>query len=359
MRKTLVYLILLIVLAGGVWYIFYANKENIFGNAEGNFTIKDTASIGKIFMAHTNGRTVTLERTPGGWMVNKKYKVLPAPLNTLLTTMYRQQANYPAPTKQYNSIVKSLAVNSIKVEVYNLSGDLMRVFYVGDEADNYEGTYMLMEGAKTPYSVNMPGFVGILTSRYSTDITDWRDRIIFNIDSSEIKSVSVQYIQSPLNSFIIQKPDNGNPTVKLDSSLSNIGQLNLDRANSYLGFFKKVYCEAFTTGAEGMDTVLATVPRRCVIDVVGKNGYVQHLTVFWRPLNRRSKNLETAMPNYPNQFDADKYYAVFNNDRDTAVIQRFVFEKIFRNGYEFYQQPEAPRVNEKRDTQIIKMVHPK
>jgi len=338
MRKTIVYLVLLAVLAACIWYISHRNND-MFDNDEAGFTIRDTAAVGKIFLAHTDGRSVLLERTPEGWRVNKEYKAMSAPVDQLLKTLYRQVADYPVPESQHNLAVKHLSGNSTKVELYDRRGKKMRVFYVGDEAGKL-GTYMLMEGAKRPYVVNIPVFQGGLTSRYSPDIKDWRDRTVFRIAAEDITEISVQYVDEPLNSFIMRR-DGAQVSVILDSSLGAPGTLNTSRVQRYLGFFTNVSCEGFTNGQTWMDSVLRTVPRRCIIDVKGKDGYTQHLTVFWRPLYRRSKNLSTPVPGYRNEYDADRYYAVFNNNRDTAVIQQFVFDKIFRNGYEFYQQDQT------------------
>ncbi len=350
MKKTLLYLGLLAILIISVWHIVYNSKAGTFGEDEAGFTVKDTAGIGKIFLADKKGNSVLLERTSDGWNVNGNDKAMIAPVNTLLRTLYKQVADVPVSEKQHNRVITDLSGSSIKAELYDRKGKLMRVFYVGEEAYNMSGTFMLMEGAQRPYIVNVPAFDGVLTPRYSPYLKDWRDRTVFNIAAEDIEQISVQYPDQPMHSFTMRRVSDS-MMVFIDTMLQGLGTLNRNRVNAYLGFFSNIHSEGYTNGDVFVDSLLKEVPRRCIIDVIGKNGYAQHVIVFWRPLDKRSKNLDTPMPGHPNEYDSDRFYAVLNNNKDTAVIQRAVFDKIFRSGFEFFQdtQPvEEQEVHEHR-----------
>ncbi|PZF72282.1 DUF4340 domain-containing protein [Taibaiella soli] len=360
MRKTILYLLVLAVLGVGVWYVLFRNSDNnIFGASEAGFTIPDTGSIGKIYMARTDGTGVTIEREGNGWKVNKQYDVLKSSLKSLMSAMAKQVADYPVPESEHNMVIKSIAGNGVKVEVYNREGKKMRVYYVGDEVHNFMGTYMLMEGAKRPYVVNIPGFDGYLTPRYTTNIKDWQDRNVFDFSADQIRSVTIKYDESPLNNFVISQDDKGKVSVKLDSNLTNLKELNEERATKYLTFFQNVNCVGYVNGAIGMDSIIRSVPRRCTVDVLAKDGTLKHIDVYWHILDRRSKNTLTPMKNYRNEFDSDRFYAIMNNGKDTAVIQRFIFDKIFRNGYEFYEKNLEPQPEEHLEGEIQKKIQMK
>jgi hypothetical protein len=55
----------------------------------------------------------------------------------------------------------------------------------------------------------------------------------------------------------------------------------------------------------------------------------------------------TPFPGIDNRFDADRFYAVINNFKDTVIIQRETFDKIFRKGYEFYEADDTSGTREK------------
>ncbi len=341
MRKTILYILLLAVLGYGVYYFLFAKREGGFPVEEAGFTVKDTASIGKIFIVSAAGKSVLVERTDSGWIVNKKYKVLKAPLRGLLRVLCEQTPLYPVPHSMHNTVVSSMAGTAIKVELDDRKGEKMRVFYIGGETKDFGGTYMLLEGAKRPYVVNMPGFKGYLAPFYTFSEGDWRDRTIFDLSPAQIKGISVQYPEHPLNSFVL-KAGQDKPSVEANHDIMHMGSLNQRRASVYLKFFENVNCEGYLSGFKDMDSTLKAMPKYCSIELSGKQGQFQHLDIYWMPLNRRSKNITAPSPDVPdNKYDADRFYAVMNNYRDTIMIQRSVFNKIFRSAYEFYQADEV------------------
>lgn len=344
MRKTLIYIAILAALGAAVYFLMphEGSNENPYDKKEANFTIEDTAAIGKIFIATVDGESLLVERTDSGWVVNKQYKALRSMLELLLATFTKQQALYPATKAAYDNVVKTMATHGIKTEVYDRSGKKMRVFYVGGAANDGDGTYMLMEGAKEPYVVETPGFVGYLTPRYSAKVRDWRDRTVFNVPAEEISSVSVQYADRKDESFRVVRLENDSVTV--EGGPKAIRPLNTRRANSYLKFFTNINCEGYLNGLEDNDTTFKTAPKHSEIVLVTKSGYVQHVDVYWMALNKRSKNRKSSdMPDEVSEdYDSDRLYAVMNNYKDTILIQQLSFQNIFRKANEFYTADVPP-----------------
>lgn len=342
MRKTLLYIILLGILAWGVYYFLVKRDDKgVYPVEEAGFNIKDTADIGRIFMADKNGNEILLDRTDTGWMVNGTYRVLDGTLNTLLGTLAAQTPLYPVTTAMHNNVIKQMAANSVKVEVYDRSRGKMRKFFVCGETPDRHGSYMLMEGAKEPYVVQIVGLNGYLTSCYSTHLRDWRDRTVFNFPAEEIKKISVQYPENPLNSFVITRAGK-DLVVDGDSNIVKHAPLNMRRTDIYLKYFTGISAEGFTNGTGLPDTMIKASRLHCVMDVTTTKGINQHVDIYWMPLNRRSKNMVITMQGVPDDYDGDHFFAVLNNKKDTAVIQEFVFKKFFRKAYEFYEADPPP-----------------
>jgi len=349
MRKTVLYLVILAIVAFGVYYFIFSGTGNNmpYNTTEAGFTIKDTGAIGKIYMVATDGDGITIERTDSGWMVNKQYHALPSTLYMLLSTFTKQEALYPVTRNAHDNVISEMATGSIKTELYDRSGKKIKVFYVGGASVNNTGTNMLMEGASTPYVVHMQGFVGYLTPQYATHLKDWRDRTVFNIPANEIKTISVQYADKKENSFVINR-DNDNVTVTADKNImSSPDGLNRKRVDMYLHFFTNINCEGYINGLPDNDTTLKTAPRQSSIDITGIHGQHQHADIYWMAINRRSKNQsgsDGGMSEIPDNYDSDRLYAVINDYKDTIVIQHFVFRNIFRKAHEFYRKdmPKPP-----------------
>ena len=342
MQKTLLYLAILAILGFGVWFFLFSDKSGeMFSSSDANFAIIDTATIGKIFItANDDPNTITLERKGEGWIVNKEYPVLRSTLQQLLNTFYNQKATYPVPDNQRDGVIRSLIGGGIKTEIYDREGRKMRTFYVGGEVRGFAGTAMLMDGSERPYVVQIPGFDGYLTTRYSTDLGMWRDRLVFDLQPQDIEQVSVRYAQEPLNSFTITQKD-GRVSVALDTALHYDQPLNERRARGYLTFFSKIYSEGYATGMIDLDTIVKQMPEKATIDVRGTGGYHQQVRIIYFPIDRRSKNSDKDIKSFDDNFHSDRYFAILNGGKDTATVQIQTFEKLFRRGYEFFVPEEG------------------
>ncbi|RYD58274.1 MAG: DUF4340 domain-containing protein [Sphingobacteriales bacterium] len=334
MNKTVIYLVLLALLGVGV-YFFVFKENDPFSGDDSNFTIKDTGSITHIFMADKMGQQVDLKRTDSGWVINDRYPAIPRVVSSFLRTLNDQQAQYPAPKNQHNNAITGLAASGIKVELYGKGNKKIKVFYVGGQVGQF-GTFMLMDGAKRPYVVQIPGFEGYLTPRYSTDIKTWRDRTVFNFSRDQIKRIDLQYATEPLNSFTLTN-NGGKIDVKAHEELMKGKPVNVRRAEAYAGFFTEIYAEGYLNGTHKLDSLISNAPKRAAIEVESVTGKVQHIDIYWMAVNQRSKNQSIPSQNIPDGFDADRSYAVMNNFRDTMLIQHFTFDKLFRKGYEFFE----------------------
>lgn len=344
MLRPLLYILVFALLAAGIYFFIVKKDSTPFDTSEAGFHIKDTASVGKIFIAAAHGESITAERKNGGWILNGKYKALPSAVDLVLGTVATQEALYPVTKASYESAVKLLSTEGIKVELYDLKGKKMSIFYVGGTAVGGTGTNMLMEGANTPYVVQALAFNGDLRPRYSTRFSDWRDRTVFNIKPGDISQVTVTYNNDPLNSYSITQADNKYTLVGDPAITTTMGPLNTNRTKLYMNYFEQVNCEGYLNGKEGMDSVIKGTIKRATIDIDTKTGK-EHADIYWIPINRRSKNKLVANDDIPDDYDADRMFAVINGAKDTVLIQIPTFRRILRKSYEFYMtDTKAPKI---------------
>ena len=161
MSKTLLYAAILAILGISIYFFIFKKNDSPYSTDEAGFKIKDTASIGKIFIAANDGQSITAERGKNGdWLLGDKKKALPSMVDLVLNTLSSQAPLYPVTKNAYENVVKTLSTDGIKVELYDRDNKKICAFYVGGSAVNGTGTNMLMEGAKTPYVVQTPAFTG-------------------------------------------------------------------------------------------------------------------------------------------------------------------------------------------------------
>ena len=337
MGKTVVYILILGLLGFGVWYFLFKD-DGVFEDSEAGFTIRDTASIHKIFLANAQGDTVSLTRDGHRWMVNGAYPASRTMIHTLLQTFTQQFAAYPVQQAAHNNVIKAMAGTAVKTEVFTKSGRLMRTFYVGGQVTGNKGTYMLIEGADRPYVVQMPLYTGYLTPRYSTNLKEWRGRTVVDLEPEQLDKVEVKYVSEDeyLNSFALVRKNETAFTIQLHPELKMPGEPNPGRVKSYASYFKGLGCEGYLNGTTKLDSIITSVPKRCEIHVTGRDGYSQRIDIYRMYIGRRSKNQSLDSTVVPDVYDADRLYGIINQGKDTVILQSYTVDKLMRRGYEFY-----------------------
>lgn len=321
-------------------YILWEQNEGQKIPEDKDFAVKHPEDLVKIFMADKySGNTILLEKQgKNDWLLNGKYKAMPEKVDMLLSTVKGIQVNHPVPESQWDVVVKDLATNSVKVELYYDKEQPFKTYFVGRPPLNSPGAFMIMQKdgitAKMPYVCHIPGYVAELKSRFFTDELDWRDLNVFRYKMDDIQEVSMYYPGSPKSSFRIRQDDEEVVLSPYSDTLPQIeGKINEAMIVEYLDFFSRLNAEGFAVNYEKKDSILGTTPA-AVIEVKGKDNRHDKLEIFYMPLNKRSAMQYDPMGNEILR-DQENYYAL-RNGQDFLTIQQFVFGKTFRKYPQFF-----------------------
>ena len=352
MRKNKL-LLLIIVIAAVVAVIFVVatrKKSGTISDSDKNFAVSDTASVSKIFLANKDGFSTLLERnTDGsGWTVNGQWEASTPMIDLLLTTICRIRPASPLPKAATENIIKRLASNATKVEIYgtdyrvNFWGiklfpheTMLRCYYVGDVTQDNLGTYMLIDGSKIPFVVVLPGLRGYVASRYEVAQDAWRTHRIFNAGASEIANVRVENTTDPNASFIVNtNVSNGKFAVTTLAGEPILQPLDSLKVYNYLNSFKRINFESFTSdylNQHDVDSILNTTPIY-KLTLTQKDGKTYNLN-FYPLLYKDIVDIETDEP----MLDLDRCYAYLESG-EIVVVQYFTFDKILRSQSYFYRR---------------------
>ncbi|HIE72996.1 MAG TPA: hypothetical protein EYQ06_01770, partial [Flavobacteriales bacterium] len=152
-----------------------------------NFAVTDTASITKIFIADLKGNSISLDRMENNWQINNRHKVRNNAMNIILKTIKNISVQRPVSESSYNRVIKDLATNGVKIEIYQtLNKKPTKTYTIGSNTPDHTGTYMLLANQEQPYIMYIIGFNGIMGPRYGlqgqeVNINVWRDKNIFNL----------------------------------------------------------------------------------------------------------------------------------------------------------------------------------
>ena len=339
MKKNLLYLGLVIVLAVLAWFFVFNKDSGPFRSSEKKFGVKDTTNISKIFMADLSGSSVIIERGENGWMLNGQGAARQDLVTTVLLTLQQMEINVPVAKSMYEKVVRDIAGSHTKVEVYDAKGKKIRSFFIGPVSTAYKGNFMITEGSKTPFVVHIPGFDGFVSGRFVIDANQWKDRTVFNIRCENIRELSVRYPRVPDSSFVLTS-DGENFTLTNQHTAGKT--VNPEIVTYYFNQFKRINCEVFVADTYKRDSLLSE-QAVCELQVTDKNGNLQAASVYYRPTTYRTK-MQFDYQDNQIQFDLDKYYCLMNDRQDLAIIQNFVFGKLFV-GPEFFYKQKPSNVN--------------
>lgn len=333
MKKTLLLAALFLVLGGAAWYALTQKSQKGSQNSwDMQFAVPNTGDVHKIFIADRRGRTALLERKEGYWLYNSKSRARPSAISTLLETIAKLNVQYIPPKAAEETIIKSLAAEGIKVELYDKAGKPIKIYYVGGVTNDEQGTYMMMEGAEQPYVVHDPSFIGQLRVRYLLGDDEWTDRSVFAEKPEEIQSIAVEYPQMKSESFRMEKTGEAEYTVQPFFSTTPVVNRPVRKGvpEAYILQFEKLVAEGFESNNPLRDSVTNLIPFAVV--TVKKNSGEEKQVRFW-PVE--------VLVTKDNREYVHRYFAEVNKDA-FMVIQERVFGPIFR-GYDFFFEGKAER----------------
>ncbi len=222
MKKRNVYLILSLALVLITVLVILSEKKVIFSDEDDTelyaFSVADTSTVTKIFMADMAGGKVLLSRSPEGWMVNDSTKAMTITVEELLGILKNIIIKESVPKTAQENINKMIALKSVKVEVYQNAPKFTlfnipffvkerntKTLYIGEAVQTHTANYAVLEGLDEPYIVGMMGFRGFLTPKFSTKYEDWVSKTIFDTKITRIQSFESIDLKNPEESFKISK----------------------------------------------------------------------------------------------------------------------------------------------------------
>jgi hypothetical protein len=340
MRKNRNILIIALILAIVAVILLFNRSKKTLSPDISEFSVTDTASVSRIFMADKSDNTVLLERNAEGkWTLNGKYDAHVENLNTFLQTICNLQVREPVARAAHNNVIKLLSAKSVKVEIYQNSHrirlgqyrflpyeKLAKTYYIGDATMDNVGTYALMEGANTPIVLYMPGLRGYVATRFSILESDWRVHTIFNKKLPEIKEIEVEFLERPEESFrLVNNNDQSLSLFRLTDN-QQINQFDTLQLMSFVNVFRNIRYELLLNDMEAVkkDSIIGSLPlHRITLEL--KDGTKQTAKTFGRKLPVPEIDVFDGSTV---THDRDRMYALINNDQDFVMVQYFVFDKI-------------------------------
>jgi len=307
-KKQLFYLTLIILMSALIWFLSTDVKSTI--SVENNFSISDTGSVSKIFIADRNGTTITLNRNAKNWVINNKYEVRKDAIKTILTSINQIRIQRPVSKNALDNVIKNLATTGVKIEIYTNQETPNKTYTIGSSTANHLGTYMFLAGCETPFIVHIPHFNGFLSPRYGIQGNkisekDWRTTNIFSLKAENIAKVTLNHIQQTEKSFRLSTD-----SMTLFNNSGNEVSFNQEKVLQFLNAFKLLNCESYKDEKEKIE--FATPLHELIVN----NDTLRTYAIAGKLIKGKE-----------DKFTVKRMYATLNNG-GLMLIQDYVFNKV-------------------------------
>ena len=335
-RRSLILVSALLVLAGAAVYLKFSDRgTTTSGDKSRQFAYKDTAAITRIFIADKEGSRSDLVRTRDGWYVNNKYRCRSEAVLNLLEVIRNIDVKMPVPRQAKESVVRIMAAAALKVEIY-VGKKLVKQYFVGHETADGDGSYMLLTDPETgrnyedPYVCSIPGFIGYLLPRYIAKEHEWRDRLVVNYIPPEMSKIEVLHKGMPDSSFVIDLEST--TSFQLTDGRKQALPFSEERMKQYLSYFQNLHYESLITGRyPNLQDSLKQAGPFCTV-IVTARPFRRETFRFYRKKFAGQFEPEIGVVY---DYDPDRLYMSFQEGREWAICQYFVFGKILQNSAYF------------------------
>lgn len=329
MKKNLIYGILIIVLGGVAFYFFRFKDKSTIRAKDRNFAIEDTSIVTGIRLVKFS-EELSLEREENKWIVNGEVNARQSAINALFNVLMRLQVKAPVSKSMQDKIIEYLHTRGFEVTIYSGKRIVKYIQVYQDTINNV--TYMMLEGARQPFVMQLPGYSSPIGNLFIVEKNYWRDNTVFSLNVRNILLVSVDYPYEPEMSYTIE---NSGDDFILKSLYDDevIKEADRKKILNYLYEFNHVVFDDFLiediTNEEKQSMIKDD--SRVIITLKDINNRVYTVKGFPIPV----KDTYDELGN-PINYDLDRMYALVNNDKDLVIISYFEVSGILKRLNDFF-----------------------
>jgi hypothetical protein len=341
MKKNLLLIVSLLILAGLGWFAFSLMKKKPKSDSELiEFAVADTASIDKIVIQDPNSNTFTLLRGNNIWTDGEGGCINQQSVQFILETFKKIEFKGYLPDNSQKKFEEIMSTQHTKVMIYK-NGEWIKTWYIGPPAQDHYGQMMLLDDAEFgksahPVIMKIRGENGIIEPRFFADKRKWMCTNIFSVSSDKIASVNVKFNDKPEMSFSLIK--NGGD-LQVFQQAQRLTIQDTARVYRYLQNYKKIHFELpnYELNTFQLDSLKKTVPF-AVLSLKETNGKATTLKMFRIKTNDKR----------PNEFgeivdnDLDRFWCQLS-DGSIVKCQYFVFNPLLYGNVYFPMVTPAPK----------------
>lgn len=336
MKKNLLLLLLLVLLAIAVWFgrsFGSDSKSSSIDVSDREFAIENVEDVQRIKLTRRTGAVIDLKKEGKDWFVGKKNKkVSNNIMSNLLGVIKSIQIKFIPPAQFNEKIINEINRIGTQVDIYDKGDNLLKSYFVGGNVPD-GGTYYIMQGKTQPYVMERKVGYGGVRDLFIYREEEIYDKAIWNIDTKQIKSVSVDYPKDKTESFKIQKTNEAfiiDPLYKTTRRIPTRADQDLIKA--YVDGFDVIYSESNENDNKLFSQLKELIPFS-IMSFELEDGTSKTIKLY--PVNQFLDEHEEMTPmEKANLLYLERFFVV-TDWGDLYAAQKRLILKLFR-GYSYF-----------------------
>ncbi len=238
MRKTIIYILVIIILGGITLYLVHERNKIYSFEAERVFRINNPEEISRIRIHHRD--TIHLEKTKAGWLINELYPANEPMIKNALEILSSMEIQSQMPPDN-QAIQNDFNHRAVNISLYN-NKNLVKEYRLADGRQYNCDALAKLAGKQEIFAIASAGHTEVLANLMQVNLDDWLDKTLINLLPHEIESVKIYYSENTEKSFRLQVSENRFHLHNADEKDIS-AQINVNAIKRYLGYFQLIYFE--------------------------------------------------------------------------------------------------------------------
>jgi hypothetical protein len=197
-----------------------------------NFAFKkDISKIERILIE--GDKVFELNKINSEWLVDNKIKANDQKVSNLFFILDKIQMTHPASNELEKTLIDYIQNDGSKIELFCKNKSVYKLQY-----SKYNNSYVALNRYNKPYFIELNGYNHIpIYEILSVDENDWKENMLLNVTSNEIKQIQLRYKYDSSRDFMLIT---SNPITIKDSEGEVVLKLSINNALDYLHFFEGI-----------------------------------------------------------------------------------------------------------------------
>ena len=228
-------LVLFAVLLLATIVVFLKNGKSTIGRGEGVFFVEDTASVAAVIISKAQGESVELQRVQQQWLVDGQTPARTDLIPVLLKVLHDIDKSKSVAKQTAGSIASAMKTDGYHIVVKGRRKAMASYSLLFGENNV---CHAMIDGAKRPFEVEVPGYPQLITILRLSSATDWKSRAVFAASADKIGQIIFNSESHPDRSFTMKR--NGRQMEVLSYPLGlKINNTDNEKVERYLAQFRR------------------------------------------------------------------------------------------------------------------------